>query len=67
MLYHVFLHELGHLQLVYENARSVRLKFAHEKLAEKFAVEWRKRLWSQPFFHPDPVHNPPCDEDEIER
>jgi hypothetical protein len=67
MLYHVFLHELGHLQLVDENARSVRLKFAREKLAEKFAVEWRNRLWSKPFIHPDPVHYPPSEVGEFER
>lgn len=59
MLYDVFLHELGHLQIVDENRRSVRLRFAHEKLAQKFAVEWRRTLWSMPFQHPDPVHNPP--------
>jgi hypothetical protein len=59
MLYHVFLHELGHLQLIDENRRSVRLKFAHEKLAESFAIQWRNRLWAEPFRNPDPVHNPP--------
>jgi len=59
MLYHVFLHELGHLQPVRKNARSLRLKFAREKLAEDFAVYWCSRLWSEPFSHPDPVHNPP--------
>lgn len=59
MLYDVFLHELGHLQMIDENRRSPRLRFAREKLAQSFAVEWRKRLWSAPFSHPDPVHNPP--------
>ncbi len=59
MLYDVFLHELGHLQIIDENRRSQRLRFAREKLAQAFAVEWRKRLWSKPFSHPDPVHNPP--------
>jgi hypothetical protein len=63
MLYDVFLHELGHLQLVNKNARSVRLKFAHEKLAESFAAHWCDRLWSVPFLHPDPVHNPPTAEE----
>lgn len=59
MLYNVLLHELGHLQLINRDTRSVRLKFADEKLAQAFAVQWCKNLWSQPFDHPDPVHNPP--------
>jgi hypothetical protein len=59
VLYHVFLHELGHLQLVDEQARSNRLKFADEKLAEEFAIEWCAKLWSERFDHPDAVHNPP--------
>jgi hypothetical protein len=63
MLYDVFLHELGHLQPIKENARSARLRFAHEKLAQAFAVEWCKRLWAHPFPHPDPVHNPPTPEE----
>jgi hypothetical protein len=63
MLYDVFLHELGHLQLIYENVRSARLKFAREKLAQAFAIEWCNRLWSEPFPHPDPVHNPPTSEE----
>lgn len=63
MLYDVFLHELGHLQPINENARSLRLKFAREKLAQTFAIEWCNRLWSEPFPHPDPVHNPPAPEE----
>jgi hypothetical protein len=59
LLYDVFLHELGHLQLVDENRRSDRLRFAREKLAQQFAMEWCRRLWSELFDHPDPVHNPP--------
>ena len=59
MLYNVFLHELGHLQLVNERTLSQRLKYAREKLAQEFATEWCDRLWSKPFDHPDPVHNPP--------
>jgi hypothetical protein len=59
MLYNVFLHELGHLQLVDEETRSIRLKFAREKLAQEFAMHWCSELWSKPFPHPDPVHNPP--------
>jgi hypothetical protein len=64
MLYDVFLHELGHLQLINERSSSDRLKYAHEKLAQSFAMEWCDRLWSKPFEHPDPVHNPPSS-DEI--
>jgi len=63
MLYDVFLHELGHLQVINENGHSARLKFAREKLAQAFADRWRKNLWSAPFPHPDPVHNPPCVQD----
>jgi hypothetical protein len=59
MLYNVFLHELGHLQLINERASSQRLKYAREKLAQAFATEWCDRLWSKPFDHPDAVHNPP--------
>jgi hypothetical protein len=59
MLYDVLLHELGHLQLIDERALSSRLKFAREKLAQAFAMEWCNRLWSKPFTHSDPVHNPP--------
>ena len=59
LLYDVLLHEIGHLQMIRERARSVRLEYAREKLAQKFADEWRKRLWSSRFEHPDPAHNPP--------
>lgn len=59
MLYDVFLHELGHLQLVSEDVASPRRRFAHEKLAQAFAMTWCKKLWSQPCVHPDPVHNAP--------
>jgi hypothetical protein len=62
LLYHVFLHELGHLQLI-DPHRSARLRFAREKLAQDFAVAWYRRLWSSPFEHPDPVHNPPSREE----
>ncbi|HEY4903915.1 MAG TPA: hypothetical protein VIH89_10620 [Candidatus Sulfotelmatobacter sp.] len=60
MLYDIFLHELGHLQVVNEDARSVRRKFALEKLAQEFAMHWCNQLWSRPFAHADPVHNPPA-------
>jgi hypothetical protein len=64
MLYNVFLHELGHLQLIDNKSTSDRLKYAHEKLAQAFAMEWCDKLWSQHFEHSDPVHNPPS-QDEI--
>ena len=63
MLYDVFLRELGHLQPIKENARSARLRFAHEKMAQVFAVEWCNRLWAEPYPHPDPVHNAPTHEE----
>jgi hypothetical protein len=63
MLYNVFLHELGQLQLVDEDSNSARLKFAREKLAQEFAMHWCGELWSKPFLHPDPVHNPPAAEE----
>jgi hypothetical protein len=58
MLYEVFLHELGHLQIVDAMARRNNRRFAGETKAQEFADHWRKRLWAQPFDHPDPVHNP---------
>lgn len=63
MLYTAFLHELGHLQLIDKTVSSPRRRFADEKLAEDFAREWCDRLWSQPFSHPDPVHNAPTVEE----
>lgn len=64
MLYNTLLHEIGHLQVVHERARPPRRKFADEPVAEDFANQWREDLWSKPFAHPDPVHNPPS-ADEI--
>ena len=58
MLYDVFLHELGHLQVVDARAHTVRRQFASETKAQEFADEWRARLWAKPFAHPDPIHNP---------
>lgn len=63
MLYDVLLHEIGHLQVIDENRRSARLRFAREKLAQAFAMQWCKRLWSTAFPHKDPVHNAPCSEE----
>ena len=59
MLYDTLLHELGHLQVVDPEAASERLRFGRERAAEDFALAWRRRLWSQPFDHPDPAHHPP--------
>ena len=59
MLYDVLLHEIGHLQVFDARRPSRRLRFYREKLAQEFANSWRRRLWSAPFNHPDPVHNRP--------
>jgi hypothetical protein len=58
LLYDVFLHELGHLQVVDADANTLRRQFASETKAQEFADEWRARLWAEPFAHPDPIHNP---------
>lgn len=60
LLYEVFLHELGHMQIVDPSARSMRRKYAGETKAQEFANLWRRRLWKQPFDQPDPAHNPPA-------
>lgn len=62
MLYDVFLHELGHLQLVNPRTNDARRRFAMERLAQEFADSWRHALWAEHFEHPDPVHNSPSDE-----
>lgn len=59
MLYDVFLHELGHMQLIDAKRKSENLRYANEKYAEEFADQWRRILWSQYFDHPDPIHNSP--------
>jgi hypothetical protein len=61
MLYDVFLHELGHLQVVDPTAQTERRRFASETKAQEFADEWRARLWAEPFAHPDPIHNAPSE------
>lgn len=63
-LFNTLLHEIGHLQVVHPKEPNPRRKFADEVVAEAFAIEWRSELWSKPFDHPDPVHNPP-DEEEL--
>jgi len=60
LLYHVLLHEIGHLQVIHPGARVERRKFAMEPRAERFADHWRGILWSEPFEHPDRVHRPPA-------
>lgn len=42
MLYDVLLHEIGHLQVIDEDRRSERLRFARERLAQAFAMRWCK-------------------------
>ena len=44
LLYNVFLHELGHLQIVVPSAKRVRRRFASETHAQKFANRWRRAL-----------------------
>lgn len=63
LLYDTLLHELGHLQVVRPNVSSERRRYALERIARDFAMEWRARLGSQPFGHVDPVHNPPTDDE----
>jgi len=63
MLYDVFLHELGHLQIVEPEATRVRRKFAGETKAQEFADYWREKMWLNRFDHSDPIHNPPSAEE----
>jgi predicted Zn-dependent protease len=63
MLYDVFLHELGHLQIIDGDAGSVRRKFAMETKAQQFAMYWCKKLWSERFDHADPAHNAPTEQE----
>lgn len=59
LLYDVLLHEIGHLQIIVPGHRNPNREFASESKAQEFADLWRRELWSRPFDHPDPVHNPP--------
>jgi hypothetical protein len=63
LIYDVFLHELGHLQIVDPQASSARRVFAGETRAEDFATYWRRRLWSEEFAFPDPAHQAPSDKE----
>jgi hypothetical protein len=64
LLYDVLLHEIGHLQIIDEKAKDEYNRFAREGKAQEFAMYWCQRLWSEPFDHSDPVHNPPT-KDEL--
>jgi hypothetical protein len=59
LLYDVFLHEIGHLQVIDSKTSNTNRKFASENLAQKFADELRRKLWYSYYDHPDPVHNRP--------
>ena len=63
LIYDVFLHELGHLQIVDSHANTPRRKFADETRAVDFATYWRNQLWSEDFPSPDPAHHPPSKEE----
>ena len=41
LLYDVFLHELGHLQIIDPEAKRLRRRFASETKAQEFADYWR--------------------------
>ena len=66
LLYGVFLRELGHLQVIDEQAKSVRKKYAREGKAQEFAMYWYRTLWHEPFDHPDPVHHKPSKQEIAE-
>ena len=59
MLYDVFLHEIGHLQIIDPGNSNIKRKFASETKAQEFADGLRRKLWFSYFDHPDPVHNSP--------
>ena len=59
LLYYVFLHELGHLQIFDPSASQAYRRFGRERIAQEFSDYWRTRLWAESFEHVDPVHNRP--------
>jgi len=63
LLYDVFLHELGHIQVVDPWQKDPRRRFAGDHLAQEFVHRWRKTLWARRFDHPDPVHRRPSREE----
>jgi hypothetical protein len=63
ILYEVLLREIGQNQIVDPKAKSIRRMYAQRKKTDEFTSFWRKKLWSEHFDHPDPVHNPPSQEE----
>ncbi len=63
LLYDVLLDQIGHLQIIDDNAKGEMRKFAREPKAQEFAMFWCEKLWSQHYDHPDPVHNRPTNEE----
>jgi hypothetical protein len=59
LLYDTFLRELGHLQIILPQAKSMRRKFAAALKSDEFARKWRSYLWSKHFAHKDLAHFPP--------
>lgn len=62
-LYDTFLHELGRLQIILPDRSNPGRKYAGETKAREFANYWRKKLGTERFDHPDPIHNPPSKEE----
>lgn len=63
LLYDVLLHEIGHLRVIDPSSSNPKRRFASETLAQEFADMWRQRLWAEHDDHPDPVHNPPAEDE----
>ncbi|MEM8523532.1 MAG: hypothetical protein AAGG68_02755 [Bacteroidota bacterium] len=61
LLYHTFLHELRHTQLLENGKKRTRDKMPLEKQANEYADYWRGELYQNHFEHPDPVHNLPSE------
>jgi len=59
LLYHTFLHELRHTQLLENGKKRTRDKMPLEKQADEYADHWRGELYQNYFKHPDPIHNLP--------
>ena len=66
LLYDVFLHEVGHLQIIDVKSKSEAKKYAREGKAQEFAMYWYRKLWREPFDHPDSVHNKPTKQEIAE-
>lgn len=63
LLYDVFLHEIGHLQIIDSKNSNNNRKFASEPKAQEFADNLRRELWETQFDHLDPIHNSPQDDE----